>query len=93
METFQLIMTLAVISCIAGCIVLYRKKPAVAGKLGTGVIVLGALSFAIQVTAFALTKEGAERLVLISTAIIASPAVAYYWFRVWQRKRPDAVHR
>ncbi len=93
METFQLIMTLAEVACIAGCIALFRKKPSVAGKLGTAVIVLAALYFAIQVIAFALTKEGAERLVLILTAILASPAVGYYWYRVWQRKRPDAVPR
>ena len=93
METVQLIMTLAVVACIAGCIALFRKKPAVAGRLGVVVIVIGTLSFVVQVITFALTKEGAERLVLISTAIIASPAVAYYWFRVWQRKRPDAISR
>jgi hypothetical protein len=93
METFQLIIALFEVACIAGCIVLFRKKPAVAGRLGTTVIVLGAAYFAVQVISFALTKEGAERLVLISTGIIVSPAVGYYWFRVWQRKRPDAVPR
>jgi hypothetical protein len=48
------------------------------------------MSFATQVISFGLTKEGAERFVLICTAILVTPAVAYYWFKVWQRKRPDA---
>jgi len=93
METFQLIMAIVVTACVAGCIALFRKKPAVAGMLGVAVIVMGAVSFAIWVIAFALTKEGAERLVLVLTAILVSPAVGYYWFRVWQRKRPDAIRR
>lgn len=93
METFQLIMAIVVTACISGCIALFRKKPAIAGMLGVAVTVIGASSFAVWVIAFALTKEGAERLVLILTAIFAAPAVGYYWFRVWERKRPDAVSR
>ncbi|MEO6992786.1 MAG: hypothetical protein ABI273_04080 [Lacunisphaera sp.] len=91
METFQFVMTFALLGCVIGCAVSYKKKAVVAGRLGVAVIALGALAFAIQVFAFALTKQGAERLVLIAIALLASPAVGYYWLRIWQRKRPDAL--
>jgi multisubunit Na+/H+ antiporter MnhG subunit len=90
MNALEGIMTILVLAAAIGCIALYKKNPQTAGKLGVWVIVLSGMSFAIQVISFGLTKEGAERFVLICTAFLATPVVAYYWFKVWQRKRPDA---
>ena len=91
MKIFELIMSFVILACIVGCMVLYRKVPKVSGRLGIAVIALGVASFAIEIVVFAITKEGVERVVLLCTALLVSPAVAYYWFRVWQRKRPDTV--
>ena len=73
MEAIQFIMTLAMLACVLGCALLYKKKPLVSWGLGVAVIALGGLSFAFQVIAFAFTKEGAERLVLVITALLATP--------------------
>ena len=92
MKVFQLIMSIALLACIAGCVLHYKTKPHVAGRLGVIVILFSCLSFAAQVIIFGLSKDGTERLVLISSGILGSIAIGWYWYGVWQRKRPDAVH-
>ena len=91
MKLLDLTLFLAVALSLAGCIVFYRKKPSLSGRLGAIFIVISGTSFVIRVFLFAITKEGAERLVLLGFGALAGPAVIMYWLRVWQRKRPDAV--
>lgn len=89
MSAFELISTLVVLACIAGCVSFFRKKPRISGLLGVATIVLAAFWFALRVVSFALTKEGLERVVLTCAGVIGALLVSIYWLRFWQQKRPD----
>jgi hypothetical protein len=91
MKIVQVVLMAAELISVAGCAAFYRKQPSFAGKLGIAVIALAGVSFAIEVIGFALTKEGVERIVLLCAAVLATPAVAFYWLEIWQKKRPDAL--
>jgi len=85
-EAFLQILTL-------GCVVVfalnYRKRPPFLGPLGIYIIALSCITFFIQVAAFAFTKYGTERVVLLSAGLIGTPLIALYWIAVWNRMRPD----
>ena len=89
MKSLELFAALIILSCSGGCALAYKKKPRLAGQFGVGVIALSAISFALEGVVFALSKHGMERLILIGLSFLGATAVALYWFRIWQRKRPD----
>src|SRR5690349_6410845 len=89
MDVLRTISALLISASLAGCIVFYRRRPKISGWLGVATIVLGSLSWAFEVVAFALTKEGVERVVLICAGLGGALLVCVYWLRFWQRKRPD----
>ena len=66
-----------------------RKHPRAASRIGFVVIWANAAGFFWKILLFALTKDGAERTVLIVSAVLMPGLVAAYWHRYWQQKRPD----
>lgn len=91
MKIFEFLATAVMLSCIITCVYSFKTKPSLAGRLGVITIILSALLFAVRVIAFAFTKNGVERTVLICAGLVSALAIAFYWLRVWQVKRPDRM--